>query len=88
MTPTGSCPGWQGLARTPRPHPPGCGDSSGQTQPHRFNRALTLPCTLGHAWERLSHTPPYLILLLPPRPPLPLVRKPLPGSLAGREEPE
>lgn len=70
----------------PCPHPLGCGDSSGQTQPHRSNRAFTFPRTLGHAWERLPRTPPYLILLQPPPPPPPLVRKPLLGSLAGREE--
>lgn len=70
----------------PHPHPLGCGDSSGQTQPHRSNRAFTFPRTLGHAWERLSRTPPYLSLLPPPPPLPPLVRKLLPGSLAGKEE--
>lgn len=53
---------------------------------HTSNRAFTFPCTLGMPGSRLARTPSYLILVLPPPLPLPLVHKPLLGSLAEREE--
>lgn len=72
------------------PEPPGpalgavvrVGDSRSHTDP---TGPLPSPAHWGMPGSRLSHTPSYLILLPPPPPPLPLVRKPLLGSLAERE---
>lgn len=57
-------------------------------QPHRSDRAFTLPCTLGLPGSRLSRAPSYLSLWLPPLLLLPLVHKLLLGSLVEREEQE